>query len=112
MMISPLIRAWLQEVAVGATAYSRTGSATMVPLSDANGPYTMSKTMTLERVSDAVSANDVGRAQRVDDKAMLKAAAGLTRDLNIARPAIYWADMVGSALLGYAALAATVAAGS
>ena len=35
---------------------------------------------------------------------MLKAAANLTRDLNAPKSAIYWADMLGSALLGYAAL--------
>lgn len=39
---------------------------------------------------------------------MLKAAANLTRDLNVPRAAIYWADMLGSALLGYAALAAAM----
>ena len=39
-----------------------------------------------------------------DDKAMLKAAADLTRDLNVAKPAIYWTDLLGSALLGYGAL--------
>ena len=43
-----------------------------------------------------------------DDKAMLKAAADLTRDLNAASPAIYWADLIGSAVLGYAALATAV----
>ena len=36
---------------------------------------------------------------------MLKAAAKLTRDLNQPKSAIYWADMLGMALLGYAALA-------
>lgn len=41
-----------------------------------------------------------------DDRAMLKAAAELTRDLIQPRPAIYWADMAGSALGGYAALVA------
>ena len=35
-----------------------------------------------------------------DDKAMLKAAADLTRDLNTASPAIYWAELIGSAVLG------------
>jgi len=45
---------------------------------------------------------------RADDKAMLKAAADLTRDLNVARPAIYWADLGASALLGYAALFAAM----
>ncbi|HET9397790.1 MAG TPA: fatty acid desaturase [Sphingomicrobium sp.] len=72
----------------------------------------MSKTLTLEREIVAASASGASRAPRVDDKAMLKAAASLTRDLNVARPAIYWADMLGSALLGYGALAATIAAGS
>ena len=47
-----------------------------------------------------------------DDKAMLKAAADLTRDLNRASPAIYWADLIGSAILGYGALALTIAANS
>jgi fatty acid desaturase len=35
---------------------------------------------------------------------MLKAAANLTRDLNLPDARIYWADMIGSALLGYATL--------
>ena len=35
---------------------------------------------------------------------MLKAAASLTRDLNVPNDGIYWADMLGSALLGYATL--------
>ena len=39
---------------------------------------------------------------------MLKAAANLTRDLNVPKSAIYWADMLGSALLGYAALFAAM----
>ena len=43
-----------------------------------------------------------------DDKAMLRAARDLTRDLAAARAAIYWPDMIGSALLGYAALAGAV----
>ena len=64
----------------------------------------MTKTATLKRApaldTDAVPA--AGR--RADDNAMLKAAASLTRDLNVPRPAIYWGDMIGSALVGYAAL--------
>lgn len=36
---------------------------------------------------------------------MLKAAAKLTRDLNAPKATTYWADMIGSALLGYGALA-------
>jgi fatty acid desaturase len=43
-----------------------------------------------------------------DDAAMLKAAAGLTRDLNAPDAPIYWADLLGSALTGYAALAGAI----
>ncbi len=39
---------------------------------------------------------------------MLKAAANLTRDLNTPNAVIYWADMLGSAVLGYAALFAAI----
>ncbi|MDP9421534.1 MAG: fatty acid desaturase [Pseudomonadota bacterium] len=72
----------------------------------------MSKTVTLERVSAAKPAGDALRAPRIDDKAMLKVAANLTRDLNAPNRAIYWSDMLGSVLLGYAALATTIVAGS
>ena len=51
-------------------------------------------------------------AARADDKAMLKAAADLTRDLNVAKPAVYWADLIGSALLGYAGLFTAILASS
>jgi fatty acid desaturase len=43
-----------------------------------------------------------------DDKAMFRAAADLTRDIAAHRPAVYWADMLGSALVGYAALAGAI----
>ncbi len=46
-----------------------------------------------------------------DDKAMFRAAADLTRDIAAHSPAIYWADMLGSALAGYAALAGAVVLG-
>jgi fatty acid desaturase len=46
---------------------------------------------------------------RGDDKAMLRAAADLTRQLNAPSAAIYWADMLGSAVVGYAALALAIA---
>jgi fatty acid desaturase len=71
----------------------------------------MSKSVALDRATLPATAGDAVRAGRSDDNAMLKAAASLTRDLNVARPAIYWGDMLGSALLGYGALAATIAAG-
>lgn len=50
----------------------------------------------------------IERPRGVDDKAMLKAAATLTRDLNQPRSSIYWADMLGSAALGYAGLAGAI----
>ncbi len=49
-----------------------------------------------------------GAARARDDKAMLKAAADLTRELNRPNPFIYWADMLLSAFTGYAALAGAI----
>ncbi len=64
----------------------------------------MTDTATLERkATDAASARRAP-ARAKDDAAMLKAAANLTRDLNAPSARIYWADMIGSALLGYAGL--------
>jgi fatty acid desaturase len=62
----------------------------------------MNQIATLERSS----ANPAERTARTaaDDKAMLKAAADLTRDLNAPRPLIYWADLLGCAFLGYGGL--------
>lgn len=56
----------------------------------------------------AVSARVAGQVP--DDMGMIRAAASLTRDLNAARPTIYWADMLASALIGYAALAGAILA--
>ena len=67
----------------------------------------MSNTATLERSATAAPAQPV-QARAKDDAAMLKAAANLTRDLNVPKSAIYWADMLGSALLGYAGLFAAM----
>jgi len=62
----------------------------------------MSKAMTLMRETGAApaAADNLARAPGKDDNAMLKAAASLTRDLNSPSALIYWADMLGSALLG------------
>jgi fatty acid desaturase len=49
-----------------------------------------------------------GTPARADDKAMLKAAANLTRELNQPVARIYWADLIVSALTGYGALAAAI----
>jgi fatty acid desaturase len=43
-----------------------------------------------------------------DDMAMMRAAVELTRDIAEARAAIYWPDMLVSALLGYAGLAGAI----
>ena len=47
-------------------------------------------------------------SQISDDKAMLRAARDLTKDIAEHRAAIYWTDMAGSAVLGYAALAGAI----
>lgn len=54
----------------------------------------------------------VMKPTRREDEAMLRAAVELTRDLTKPDPKTYWADMLGSALLGYAALAGAVLAGN
>ena len=64
----------------------------------------MSSTATLERNRTRAASEPKAPVRAKDDAAMLKAAANLTRDLNVPNAGIYWADMVASALLGYAAL--------
>jgi fatty acid desaturase len=61
-----------------------------------------------EQAADAKPA----RPAVPDDMAMLRAAAELTRDINTANKTIYWIDFLGSALIGYAALFAAIAAPS
>ena len=46
--------------------------------------------------------------RRDDDKAMLRAARDLTKDLAEAKPAIYWPDLLLSAGLGYGAMAGAI----
>ena len=71
----------------------------------------MNETAILERTRDAAPKRRPP-ARTKDDNALLKVAAKLTRDLNAPRPRIYWADLIGSALLGYAALFAAMFVGS
>jgi fatty acid desaturase len=70
----------------------------------------MSKSVTLDRgmTAGAAPTPEQSAGARGDDNAMLKAAANLTRDLNSPRPAIFWMDLLASALLGYAALFAVI----
>lgn len=64
----------------------------------------MDQTATLERNRTSTAEPQPAKTRAGDDTAMLKAAANLTRDLNVPKSGIYWADMIGSALVGYAAL--------
>src|SRR5438309_8103473 len=68
----------------------------------------MNQAVTIERKRNRAAEPQPVSARANDDTAMLKAAASLTRDLNAPKDAIYWADMLGSALLGYAALFAAM----
>ena len=64
----------------------------------------MSSSATLDRDRTGAASEPRATLRAKDDATMLKAAANLTRDLHTPRDSIYWADMLGSALLGYAAL--------
>jgi fatty acid desaturase len=64
----------------------------------------MDQTATLERNRADAAELQPARPVPRDDAAMLKASANLTRDLNVPNAGIYWADMIGSAAAGYAAL--------
>ena len=57
----------------------------------------------------AVSAR-VRLASIADDKAMLRTAAEVTRDINTPNPLIYWTDLLVSAAIGYGALAVAMTA--
>ncbi len=64
----------------------------------------MIETIALERSSNDAHSGRPLQPGAKDDVAMLKAAANLTRDLNVPRGIVYWSDMLLSALLGYCAL--------
>jgi fatty acid desaturase len=68
----------------------------------------MTHTATLERSATGAAPAQRGLVRAKDDTAMLKAAANLTRDLNVPDARIYWTDMLGSALLGYTGLFAAM----
>jgi fatty acid desaturase len=65
----------------------------------------MMHTAILQRQTSAPqTARAQVRSHLLDDQAMLRAAADVTRELNVARPALYWADLAGAAVVGYAAI--------
>jgi fatty acid desaturase len=59
-------------------------------------------------VPAAVAGARIRLSGMADDRAMLRAAADLTRDLQKPNPVIYWGDFLGSAAVGYAALAGAI----
>ena len=59
---------------------------------------------------DAAADGGAKPARVADDMAMIRAAAELTRDLNAARPWIYWVDFLASAAFGYGALMLAIGA--
>ena len=65
----------------------------------------MDTSLSLARGTAAPVPPPAGVVRVADDKAMLRAAADLTRDLVKPRPAIYWADLIASMVVGYGALA-------
>jgi fatty acid desaturase len=71
----------------------------------------MDSAFSLDRSSEGPLVHDGAppiRARIADDLAMLRTAAELTRDINVARPAIYWGDFLASATVGYAGLAGAI----
>jgi fatty acid desaturase len=74
--------------------------------------HAMDTTLSFARGAAAAPA-DRAPAQRIaDDKAMLRAAADLTRDLNAPKPLVYWGDLIASTAVGYGAAAVAVLASS
>jgi fatty acid desaturase len=72
----------------------------------------MDRSITLDRGASGAQAVAPAKVRIAEDKAMLRAAADLTRDLNVPKPAIYWTDLLASAALGYGALIAAILAPS
>jgi fatty acid desaturase len=63
---------------------------------------------------DALAPARATRVQFIaeDDKAMLRAARDLTKGLGEAKPGIFWPDMLISAAVGYAGIAAAILSGN
>ena len=72
----------------------------------------MNYSATFERNATPTAAERRVLARAMDDAAMLKAAANLTRELNVPDARIYWTDLLLSALVGYGALIAAMIAPS
>ena len=76
---------------------------------------TMNQIVTLDRNDTSARPAVVARVTRqqiADDRAMLRTAAELTRDLIPPRPMVYWTDLIASVTIGYGALAVAILVGS
>ncbi len=62
------------------------------------------ETLTSFDRQDAETLSVPVRTRIPDDVAMLRTAAELTRDINTAKPSIYWTDFLASSAIGYTAL--------
>ncbi len=62
----------------------------------------------MDPIEGSAATARVKIAATPDDKAMLRAAAELPRDLLVARAAVYWPDFLGSALVGYVSLGVAI----
>ena len=72
----------------------------------------MNQTLSFDPAKPAAALGGrVATHRAADDKAMLRTAAEVSRDLVAPRPAIYWADLIASALIGYGALVGAIVAG-
>jgi fatty acid desaturase len=75
--------------------------------------HAMDNSMTLPRTGATALPRETASRQRIaDDKAMLRAAAEMTRDLHAPDAKVYWADLIASVVVGYGALAVAMTASS
>ncbi|HEX8300967.1 fatty acid desaturase [Sphingomonas sp.] len=58
-----------------------------------------------------IAAPNAARERIADDRAMLRAAAELSRDLHPHKPLIYWSDLLVSLVIGYGAMFVAATAG-
>ena len=56
----------------------------------------------------ASSSPDTPAVRLPEDNELIRTAAKVTRDLNTARPVVYWTDFLASVLIGYGALAGAI----
>ncbi len=68
--------------------------------------------MTLAVTVDQDNATHARSIASVDDMAMIRTAAKITRDLSKPKAAIYWPDFLISAAIGYAAMAGAIVSAS